>query len=597
MDKLRRMSFPEIRKILKKDFSGLPVVKIALLGDNATQLLVQSIRASGYARGLNLEIWEAGFDQVERQVMDSGSALYQFAPEIVIVFYSTHKLLNRFNTLDFATQETFATQKLEKINFLVTAMQDHRIPNILFYNFNEYDDGVFGNFANKTPHSFLYQLRTLNYELMKFAEKNPGFFICDISSIQNQTGRADQFKPAMYIHSDLVFNPEIYPVIAEYTVDTIAALKGKFRKCLVFDLDNTIWGGVIGDDGMEKIELGYLGIGKAYTEIQYWIKKLKNRGIILAVCSKNDDEIAREPFEKHPEMVLHPEDISIFVANWESKADNLVTIRDTLNIGFDSMVFLDDNPFERNLVREKIPEICVPELPEDPADFLPYLYSLHLFETVSISDEDIKRTQHYRLEAERQTLKKQFTDERSFLEKLDMQCEVNTLNDFNIPRVAQLSQRTNQFNLRTVRYSDSDLRAIASSEDYLSLTFSLEDTFGDHGLISACILKKESGSTLFIESWFMSCRVFGRTAEHFVLNTLVDFALNKGFRILRGEYIPTGKNEIVSRLFGELGFQFTHDAWLLDLSEFQARDTCVHAADVHRENLHKHKKARQLSIL
>jgi FkbH-like protein len=333
-------------------------------------------------------------------------------------------------------------------------------------------------------------------------------------------------------------------------------------------LDNTTWGGIIGDDGLENIQIGSLGIGKAFSEFQYWIKKLKNRGIIVAVCSKNTESIAKEPFEKHPDMVLHLEDISVFIANWENKADNIRQIQSILNIGFDSMVFLDDNPFERNMVRENIPEICVPELPEDPADYLEYLYTLNLFETVSFSNEDTERTKLYQVEAQRVIVRQKFTNEDDFLKSLNMSSLVEPFNKFNTPRVAQLSQRSNQFNLRTVRYAEADIERLAISKGYFTFAFTLEDKFGDNGLICVIILQEENKQTLFIDTWFMSCRVLKRTMENFVLNTIAGFAKEKGYTSLKGEYIPTAKNEMVKDHYLNLGFIEEDNYWILSLNNY-----------------------------
>jgi FkbH-like protein len=367
----------------------------------------------------------------------------------------------------------------------------------------------------------------------------------------------------------MVLSIDILPEVAAKTVDLIGAMYGKFRKCVILDLDNTLWGGVIGDDGVENIQIGSLGIGKAFTEFQYWIKKLKNRGIILAVCSKNTESVAKEPFEKHPDMVLKLEDIAVFVANWENKADNIRLIQGVLNIGFDSMIFLDDNPVERQIVRENIPGITIPELPEDPADYLEYLYSLNLFETISFSNEDAERTKLYQVEAQRTVLQKKFTNEDDFLKSLDMISVVEPFNKFNTPRVAQLSQRSNQFNLRTVRYTEADIEALSANDNYATFTFTLEDKFGDNGLICVIILQKEDSDTLFIDTWFMSCRVLKRGMENFVLNTLVDFAKENGFKKLKGEYIATQKNEMVKDHYKNLGFAEENNSWILDVSAYE----------------------------
>jgi FkbH-like protein len=561
-------TFAELKKNLKKDFTGLTPVKLALLGDSATQLLGVALRGAAYEAGIDLQVWEADFNQVERQVFDEGSELYSFNPEIVVLFQSSHKLLATYNKSKPAAYESLAANRMELLSAIYQQLSSRLHAKVIYYNYTEINDAVFGSFANKTAASFLFQLRKLNYELMQFALPHPDFFICDISSVQNRVGKNNFFQSSIYINTEMVLSLDAVPEVAVKTTDLIKTMYGRLNKCLVLDLDNTLWGGIIGDDGVENIQIGSLGIGKAFTEFQYWIKKLKNRGIILAVCSKNTESVAKEPFEKHPDMVLRLEDIAVFVANWETKVDNIRHIQGILNIGFDSMVFLDDNPFERNMVRENIPGITVPQLPEDPAEYLEYLYGLNLFETISFSGEDAERTKQYQVEAQRTALHKSFTNEDDFLKSLQMCSVIEPFNQFNTPRVAQLSQRSNQFNLRTVRYIETDITAIAGDENYAPFTFTLEDKFGDHGLICIIILKKEGAATLFIETWLMSCRVLKRDMENFTLNSIVQYARQQGFKYLKGEYIPTAKNEMVKDHYKKLGFAATDGYWTLDVTSY-----------------------------
>lgn len=567
--------FSQLRKNLKKDFSIFKSLKVALLGDTSTQFLSQAIRGEGFDAELDLQIWEADFNQIEMQVFNSDSEMYAFHPDIIVLFLSSHKLLNKYNKLKVEQQSSLATREIENIEAIVANISSNSTAKIIYYNYNEIDDAVFGSYATKTETSFLYQLRKLNFELMNIANRNTDFYICDLASIQNQVGRANFFHTSVYISTEMVVSLNVLPLVAQKTVDILKVLNGKLKKCVILDLDNTVWGGIIGDDGIENIQIGSLGIGKAFTEFQYWIKKLKNRGIIVAVCSKNTESIAKEPFEKHPDMVLRLEDISVFMANWENKADNIRAIQRILNIGFDSMVFLDDNPFERNLVRENIPQITVPELPEDPAEYLEYLYTLNLFETNSFSDEDKERTKLYQIEAQRTVTKQKFTNEDDFLKSLDMISVVASFTKFNIPRVAQLSQRSNQFNLRTVRYTESDIENLAKSNEYATFAFTLEDKFGDNGLIAVVVLKKNSETDLFIESWFMSCRVLKRGMENFMLNTLVTYAKTNGFERIIGEYIPTPKNEIVKDHYQNLGFEQENDFWFLPLKAYKERTNYI----------------------
>ena len=563
-------SFAQLRRNLKKINKSKPL-KIAILGDSATQFLTQAIKGTGIDNDINFDVFEADFNQIERQVYDLSSELYKFEPEIVIVFQSSHKLLLKYNKINPEEHSLLASNEMSKIENIYSNLSSNLEAKVIYYNYTEIDDAVFGNYANKVESSFLFQVRKLNYELMCFASKSANLYLCDISTIQNQIGKLNFFQPSVYVNTDMVISIDALPKIASKTIDIISTLNGKFKKCVILDLDNTTWGGVIGDDGIENIQIGSLGIGKSFSEFQYWIKKLKERGVILAVCSKNTEAIAMEPFEKHPEMVLRLKDISVFRANWENKADNIRQIQSILNIGFDSIVFLDDNPFERNIVKENIPEICVPELPEDPANYLEFLYDLNLFETASFSNEDSERTKLYQIEAERVKVYKKFTNEDDFLKNLNMLSDIQFFNKFNIPRIAQLSQRSNQFNLRTIRYSEADIEKISVSNDYLSFAYTLEDNFGDNGLICVVILKKECQNTLFIDTWFMSCRVLKRGMENFVLSTIINTAKENGFNTIKGEYIFTNKNDLVKDHYTDLGFRKEQNRFYLDIKDYQEK--------------------------
>lgn len=568
--------FKQLKRNLKRDFSGMPIIKVSLLGDSATQFLATAIKGMGIERGYNIDLFEAEYNQVERQILDSTSELYGHNAKYTVVFQSTHKLMEKYAMMTTEEQLRLADERLDFIRTICTQVPGH----IIYYNYPEIDDTVFGSYANKVQNSFTYQVRKLNYELMNLSQQYQNLFICDIASLQNKYGRDMMFDSTIYVSTEMLLSIDSLPCVASRTMDIISSIEGKFKKCLILDLDNTVWGGVVGDDGWENIQVGHgLGIGKAFSEFQQWVKKLKNRGIIIAVCSKNDEEKAKEPFEKNPEMILKLDDISVFIANWDNKADNIRTIQSILNIGFDSMVFLDDNPFERNMVRENVPGVTVPELPEDPGDYLEFLYTQNLFETASFSNADKDRTKQYQIEAKRATAAKAFTNEADFLKSLNMVSEVKGFNKFNTPRVAQLSQRSNQFNLRTVRYTEDQITAIEKNEKYATFAFTLEDKFGDNGLIAVIIMKKIDNETLFIDTWFMSCRVLKRGMENFTLNTLVDYARTNGFKKIIGEYLPTLKNSMVKEHYPNLGFEAIEDSetsqWILNVENYQNRECYI----------------------
>lgn len=456
-------NFKELKRNLKKDTSSLPVVKVALLGDTATQFLSTALKGLGIEIGYNIDLYEADYNQIEQQIFDPSSELHQFNAQYTIIFQSTHKLNEKYSLLPLEEYNKLADERLTFVKSLCSIVKG----TIIYFNYPEIEDTVFGSYANKITSSFSYQVRKINFELMNLSQIIPNLFICDVASLQNKFGRNFIFNPAVYTSTEMVLSLEAIPYVASRVLDIISASQGKVKKCLILDLDNTLWGGIIGDDGLEGIQLGHgLGIGKAFTEFQMWIKKLRNRGIIICICSKNDEEKAKEPFIKHPDMILHLDDIAVFMANWETKVDNIKMIQKILNIGFDSMVFLDDNPFE----------------------------------TASYSGMDKDRTKNYQVQAERAAFSKTFANEDDFLRSLNMTSKVEGFNSFNIPRVAQLSQRSNQFNLRTVRYAEADVKNMSENAENLCFAFSLEDKFGDNGLIAVVIMKKQDDKTLFINT-------------------------------------------------------------------------------------------------
>ena len=562
------MDFTSLKKNLKKDFTNFKTIKIAVLGDSATQLIVQAIKGYGYEEQISFECFEADFDQIERQTLDTSSDLYKFDPEYVLIFQSTQKFISKFYLFNEQDRDHFSEMISNKTKEVCDTLNSKLSCKIIISNLPETDDNVFGNYFNNIKRSAGYQIREYNYKLMNICQEYKNLFINDMNMLQNRCGSSLVFDPKMYITSSMVYSIDFLPIAAKNTIDIINAISGSFNKCLILDLDNTLWGGIIGDDGIENIEIGDLGIGKAFTEFQYWIKQLKQRGIILAVCSKNTEHVAKEPFEKHPEMVLKLDDFAVFVANWNTKVDNIKYIQSVLNIGFDSMVFCDDNPVEREIVKTYLPDVTVPELPEDPAEFLPYLCSLNLFETATYSHEDSERTKLYQQEAKRRDVQSEFHDEDDFLKSLEMVSVVQQFSPFSIPRVAQLTQRSNQFNLRTVRYDEEEIANIRKSREYLTLSFTLKDKFGDYGLISVLILKNE-GNDLFIDTWIMSCRVLKRNMESFVLNNIVELAREKRYDSLVGEYLPTPKNEIVKDHYRDLGFTPDNDKWKLDVASYE----------------------------
>ncbi|MCR4937117.1 MAG: HAD-IIIC family phosphatase [Lachnospiraceae bacterium] len=559
-------SFLELKKAAKNASDHACRIRISLAGDCATQHLVTAIKGAFSLKGINADIYEAEYDAVSAELLDPGSGLFLHDPEFIILVLCTEKLYDAY--CRETDREGFAKRHFEKIKTLWDRALSVKDVKLLQTGFIPDDDGVYGNLSGMLPSGFLYQTRMLNLLLADEAMKRGNVHILELQGIMEQFGRAAFKDDKLWYAARMPYSMEALPGVAFLAVRRICALRGDVKKCVILDLDGTLWGGVIGDDGLAGIELGELGTGRAYKDVQRFLKELKKRGIILAVCSKNDEDKAMEPFIRHPDMVLKPDDIACFIANWEDKASNIKKIQEILNIGFDSMVFLDDNPFERELVKNFLPEVTVPELPEDAALYLSFLKQSGLFEAAGYGGENESRTRQYREETLRVKERESFNDYDEYLKSLGMEGHAAAFDDFNIPRISELTLRSNQFNLRTVRYSAEDIRRVAEDPSYITLYFKLKDRFGDHGLISVMIMKKEE-DTLFIDTLLMSCRVLKRGVESFILNKAVETGKKAGFKFLKGEYIPTKKNGMVKDLYESMGFEKKEDgSFILNMEAY-----------------------------
>lgn len=567
-------TFLELKKSAKRARKEDAKNKVVVMGNCATQHLCTAIKGYAYLDGMALDIIDTDYNQISAQIMDNTSELYFANPDFVIIQMASEKIYDDYYAS--CAKASFAENTINEIKKYWSIINSRIKTNIIHFNFASINDEVFGNYSSKVEESFPYQIRKLNYLLQEAVLHYKNVNILDIDSIQSQYGRNSFYDPKFYYMAKMPIGIDFLPFVAKNIMDVIKAAKGSFKKCVICDLDNTLWGGVIGDDGLNGIEIGELGSGHAFEDLQKYLKLLKERGIILGICSKNNEDVAKEPFEKHPDMVLRMDDISIFVANWNDKASNIRYIQKTLNIGMDSIVFLDDNPFERNLVREMIPDITVPELPDDATMYVPYLRELNLFETASYSSTDKDRTKQYKAEVDRVKLEQSFENYDDYLIGLEMIAEVRPFDDFQTPRIAQLTQRSNQFNLRTVRLSEADVLNIRNDDNYITAYFTLKDKFGDHGLISLAYLKKIDENTLFIENWLMSCRVLKRGMEEFVINKLVDLAKENGFSIIQGEYLKTPKNSMVENIYEKLGFsKIKENEFELEISNFKINKTFI----------------------
>lgn len=525
-------------------------IKVALLSDSSSQYLSRSIKAKLEETDFNYDLFCSGFGELELELGSGDSQYHGFHADYTVIINSSEVLKDDFSNLPYSSKRSFAENKLEQIVHKWSLVP---CGEVLQSNFVFIPDNLFGVKSPVIVESFEYQIRKLNY-LMTEKAIEFGITLIDINMLQNLVGRDNFFNLKQYYLGKFSISSKYSDHVAELIHKKILLDSGKVIKCVVLDLDNTLWGGVIGDDGLEGIKIGQNMIGKIYSDIQCYFKQLKERGIILCVCSKNEMKNAREVFEKHPEMILKLDDISVFIANWNDKATNIKYIQETLNIGFDSMIFIDDNEFERELVKSMIPEITVPSLPSDPSEYLKYLIEANYFSVNSFEKEDSSRTLMYQAEAKRRNESVKYESVEKYLQSLEMISHYSDMNKFTIGRVEQLLQRSNQFNLTTKRYSKQELNHLVKESKNRVLTFDLSDKFGKHGIISVLVLKITTDE-IYIDSFVMSCRVLKRGMENLILDTLVNIANELNIDYIKGEFIESKKNKIVKDLYESLGFE------------------------------------------
>ncbi|MSP02594.1 MAG: HAD-IIIC family phosphatase [Acetobacteraceae bacterium] len=561
-------------------------VRLAVLGSSTLTHLLPAIRVAGLRRGIWIDTYENDFGQYWQELSDPASALHAFKPTAVLLALDSHDLTAGVTAaMDIETANAALSEVTERIRATWRLARETLGCPILHQAALPVHLPILGNNEHRAAGSRAAFLTRLNARLRVMAEEE-GVDILAIDDRAARDGLRAWHDAGLWHRAKQEVSHAAGPVYGDLVGRWVAAKQGRSFKCLVLDLDNTVWGGVIGDDGMEGIELGQGSpLGEAYAAFQTYARELSRRGVILAVCSKNDEANAIEPFEKHPDMVLRRGDISSFVANWSDKAGNIRAIAEELNIGLDSLVFIDDNPFERNLVRQELPMVAVPEVSDDPAAFPIALADAGYFEGLSVTDEDRERTSQYRGNKARDALKASVTDLPAYLRGLEMRLIWKPFDRVGLQRIVQLINKSNQFNLTTRRYTDEDVIAVMADPEAFGLQLRLLDRFGDNGVIAIAVGRLQENKDLLIDTWLMSCRVLGRQVEPTTLNLIAQKAGKLGARRLVGEYIPTKKNGMVRDHYTKLGFTAMETGpsggsrAVLDLASYQPASTFIHVTE------------------
>ena len=527
-------------------------LRLAYLSNGTPDFILGALAATAPRHGLFLECIASGYDQSIQDVLKLDSPVHQFDAAVVLIALDW-RALPIATSLGGSADEA-VSRVLDHIRLILDGQRKKGKATCLVQNFAAPAERILGSFDRSLPGSINSVLDQVNLAL-KDVVAPAGGIVLDVAGLAESVGLVNWHSASAWNLAKIPFSEPFVPLYADYVCRTLAAMRGKSRRCLVLDLDNTLWGGVIGDDGLAGIQIAQGdATGEAFLDFQRYLLSLRKAGVILAVSSKNDDQIARLPFRQHPEMLLREEHFAVFQANWNDKATNLSAIAKELSLGLESFVFVDDNPFERELVRKALPQVAVPEMPDDPALYTLTLSAAGYFEAISFSSEDSKRADFYQGNARRAALQSQVTDIEGYLASLEMEIWFQPFDEIGRKRITQLINKSNQFNLTTRRYTEAEVASMESSPEFFTMQVRLRDVFGDNGMISVVICRAVSSVEWVIDTWLMSCRVLGRRVENMVLNELLARAAEKGVKYFRGFYLPTERNSMVEHHYASLGF-------------------------------------------
>lgn len=554
------------------DLTPLSPLQIGVISNGTTKLIIPALIAGALRHGISLKVIEAEFNQIANEVFSEHSSFFgkQLSAILVAIDYRGFPIASTPG--DLISARRGIEESFDYIKGIVQALRRHSPTQIILQNIAPPPEAIFGSFERCLPGTPSWIFARLNLEFDKLLSDD--VFILDMVALASNVGLANWHDPTLWNVAKLPFNPRYTPVYTDAIARILAARLGKSRRCLILDLDNTLWGGIIGDDGMEGILIGNGDpISEAHLHIQQIALELRERGIVLAISSKNEDAVARQPFKEHPDMLLRENHIAVFQANWSDKASNIKAISEELSLGLESMVFLDDNPAERLQVRNELPEVAVPELPDDPALYIRTLIAAGYFEVVTYSEEDQRRASFYQDNAKRANILRQSSSMDSYLMSLNMEITISSFDILGRQRIAQLISKSNQFNLTTKRYSELDIKGFEESANFFTRQIRLKDLLGDNGMISVIICKKNK-SFWEIDTWLMSCRVLGRRVEEAALHDIVKNAQKDGANTILGYYSPTARNMIVRDHYKKLGFskiseELEREVWELKIADYQ----------------------------
>lgn len=538
-------------------------VKIAILSSFTTKGIKEVLSVMCYEIGVNPKFYISDYNQYAQEILDEKSGFYKFSPNLTIIFIDTKTILG-----EQSPYSGWVKRKLSESERLIEKIKSNSSSKIIFHNFEVPLSSEFGILESKQRFGIVECVETLNAKLRDVCRNDSQVFVFDYNSFCSKIGKKNIVDQKMYYLADMKLDLQFIPDLCNEYLAYIKPLMSLTKKCIVLDLDNTLWGGIIGEDGLAGIKLGPTAEGRPFWEFQKYLSALFERGVILAINSKNNEDDALEAIRKHPYMVLREKNFAAMRINWNDKATNIKEIANELDIGIDSLVFIDDDKLNRELVKKTHPEVLVVDLPEDPALYLKTISEINDFNTFQITDEDKKKGAMYAQQRKRKELESASSDITEYLKSLGMVVTVSSLNSLNLPRISQLTQKTNQFNMTTRRYMEEDITSLGKNK-FMVLSVAVRDKFGDNGITGVAIV--ERGDKLWrIDNFLLSCRVIGRRVEETLLAYILEEAKKASASKIIGEFIPTQKNSLAAQFYKNNNFKIAEkkdgaEVWEYDL--------------------------------
>ena len=545
-------------------------LRIALLGSFTLNGFEETIRVKCHQKKIECQTYVGDYNQYNQDILNKDSKFYKFKPELTFLILDVRHILGELYfqpySISVSERKELVTIKVNEITNLIKTIIENSNSRVILTDLQVPTYSPYGINEQNEEFGVKQIVREINTKIRYENKDNPLLSILDFNEFIQKHGEENVFSYKQFFSGDMKISIEYIPKFVNEMMRFVNAVVGITKKCIVLDLDNTLWGGVIGEDGFNNIKLGDNPIGRSFVEFQKRLLALNQRGIILAINSKNNFDDAMKVINEHPNMILREDNFGCIKINWNDKVTNLHEISSELNIGLDSFVFFDDDPINREFVKSQLNQVLVVDLPSDSAKFAHILTEMNVFESLKITEEDKKRKDMYLGQRKRVEFENKIGDFNEFLKQMDIQVLIKKADGFSIPRISQLTLKTNQFNLTTKRYQEDQISSFSDDKNRIVECAQVSDKFGDNGITGVYIVEKKNDEWI-IDTFLLSCRIIGRGVEDIMLSQLIERARKENVKKIKGKFIPTKKNKPAENFYEEFGFKKEDDFWVFDTEQ------------------------------